>query len=240
MPPPLFRSTHWEKSPPKEQKSRYGPGGKRLPTVEDASPAGQLFQGQRHPKNRKRLPRLEQWIEVRRMHGKTITKLFPSNEKLVKRGQEMLPPPQRVYRRINFPNGVPDEYLWLGVRDEHHRKNGGMCLQRMTINMWLDAIKKEALRGDGHIGPVFNLPDEAGECECPCCSNSRRLLDEVLADHSAAGLPTDYDSLVAECARRGRAALATAQAGPDQIGAGAKKTEDKEEDKELLDEALTD
>ncbi|MDQ2773665.1 MAG: hypothetical protein M3Y57_01875 [Acidobacteriota bacterium] len=77
--------------------------------------AGQLFQGQNHPKKRKKTVRMEQWIEVRIRDGKTVTRLYPPNERLIKDGQKMLPPPEFVYRRLNFPDGVPQEYNWTGI-----------------------------------------------------------------------------------------------------------------------------
>lgn len=173
------------------RKGETGP-----PPTEPASPAALLFQGQRHPKNRKKYRKLEQWIEVRIVDGKTVTRLYPPNEKLILEGQAKLPPPEMVIRRINFPDGIPPEYEFLGVRDEEHRRNGGLALQRMTVNMWLEAIEKEKQAGTGHLGPVFNLPDFTEQCECAACRDTRSLLLTLAMEARAANRPTDFDSLL--------------------------------------------
>jgi hypothetical protein len=133
-----------------------------------------LFQGQNNPKKQKhkKLPRMEQWIEVRIEEDGTVkTTLYPSNEQLIEDGQEMWPAPELVYRRINFPDGVPPEYYWA-TSDEQVRKFGCCGIQRMTIDIWLETIDREKLRTDGHVGPtdVPNLPRPDGTCTCPVCS----------------------------------------------------------------------
>jgi hypothetical protein len=133
-----------------------------------------LFQGQKSPKKQKdkKLPRLEQWVEVRiEEDGRVTTTLYPSNEELIGDGQEMWPPPELVYRRVNFPDGVPEEYFWA-TSDERARKMGCCGIQRMTIDTWLDVIELESTRTDGHIGPtpVPNLPRPDGKCTCPVCT----------------------------------------------------------------------
>ncbi len=153
-------------------------------TKEPESPktrAQALFQGQNHPKKRKKIVRMEQWIEVRVRDGQTVTRLYPSNEELIKCGQRMLPPPEFVYRRINFPDGIPPEYNWAGPKNEIHRERGGCGLQRMTVDTWLNVIDGEKSREDGHIGPtgVGNLPrpQEHGPCACPTCTHNQAILD---------------------------------------------------------------
>ena len=134
-----------------------------------------LFQGQKSPKKQrdKKLPRLEQWIEVRiEEDGRVTTTLYPSNEELIGDGQEMWPAPELVYRRINFPDGVPPEYYWA-TSNEQARQFGCCGIQRMTIDTWLDTIERESSRTDGHIGPteVPNLPRPDGKCSCPVCTS---------------------------------------------------------------------
>ena len=142
-----------------------------------------LFQGQKHPKKQKKIARLEQWIEVRIVDGKTVTALYPSNEKLIERGQRMWPAPELVYRRINFPDGVPVEYHWSLPPDhtEQQKQLGGCGIQRMTVDTWLEVIEREKLREHGHIGPtgVGNLPrpKETGGCNCPVCTRNQAILD---------------------------------------------------------------
>ena len=149
---------------------------------EPKTQAQQLFQGQNHAKNKKKIVRLEQWVEVRIVDGKTVTTLYPANKKLIEEGKGMLPPPEYVYRRINFPDGIPAEYEWAGILSEEHRERGGCGLQRMTADTWLDVIEREKLRKDGHIGPtgVGNLPrpKEHGPCPCPKCVAEQALLEQ--------------------------------------------------------------
>jgi hypothetical protein len=144
--------------------------------------AGQLlFQGQNHPKKMRKIEVLDQWVEVEIEAGKTVTTLFPSNEKLIELGKARLPPPELVYRRMNFRDGVPEEYYWT-TKDEQTRKYGGHGVQRMTTDTWLEVIEREKLRTDGHIGPtgVGNLPrpKERGGCDCPVCSTNREIMEQ--------------------------------------------------------------
>lgn len=140
----------------------------------------EMFQGQNHPKKMRKIAVLDQWVEVEIENGKTVTTLFPSNEKLIQAGQAMLPPPELVYRRMNFRDGVPPEYHWT-TSDEQTRERGGHGIQRMTTDTWLDVIDREKLRGDGHIGRtgVGNLPrpKERGGCDCAVCRKNREILE---------------------------------------------------------------
>lgn len=145
------------------------------------SRAQQLFTGQKSAKKRRKIVRLEQWVEIRIIDGKTQTQLFPSNAKLVERGKRMMPAPEFVYRRLNFPDGIPSEYDWVGVIDENHRQRGGMGIQRMTVDTWLDLIDAESTREDGHLNPTGNLPrpEEHGGCDCDVCTRNRAILEAL-------------------------------------------------------------
>jgi hypothetical protein len=145
-----------------------------------------LFQGQLSPKKLKKIKTLEQWVEISVEDGKTVTRLYPSNEQLIKDGQKMWPPPDLVYRRLNFVNGIPEEYRWTVRPDNEARMQRGGCgIQRMEVDTWLDVIEREKLRSDGHIGPtgVGNLPRpmERGGCECPMCKHNREILEKRAA-----------------------------------------------------------
>jgi hypothetical protein len=152
----------------KERKPRAVPGG-----GQDLKTKAQvIFQGQNHHKNRRKVVILNQWIEIEVENGQTITKLYPSNEKLIEEGKTMLPPPDMVYRRLNFPAGVPSEYYWAS-HDPDARKWGGTGIQRMTVDTWLRVIEREKAEGTGHIGPTgigtLQRPEENGVCECQVC-----------------------------------------------------------------------
>jgi hypothetical protein len=136
------------------------------------TPAQRLFQGAKNPKKQRKIVTLEQWVEVRVEDGKVTTTLYPSNEALLEEGIKMFPPPELVYRRINFPDGVPDVYSWCGPTQEI-REFGGCGIQRMTLDTWLMVVEQEKGFSDGRIGGtgVGNLPrpEERGGCECPSC-----------------------------------------------------------------------
>ena len=142
---------------------------------------GDLFRGQNSAKRMRKIPILDQWIEVYRENGVTQTELFPSNQVLIEEGKRMDPPPELVYRRINFPAGVPVEYDWTQP-DEQTRKYGG-CVQRMTVDTWLQTIAREATQAGGHLGhtgqPNVPRPKERGGCDCKACTQNEYLLAEL-------------------------------------------------------------
>jgi hypothetical protein len=143
------------------------------------SKAQQLFRGQKHPKKRKKIPILDQWLEIEIQDGKTVTTFYPSNEQLIKEGQAMFPPPEMIYRRMHFVHGVPAEYHWT-TDDPVTRERGGMGTQRMTVDTWLELIEGENANGTGHAGPCGgNLPrpEERGGCDCETCTHNRQILE---------------------------------------------------------------
>ena len=121
---------------------------------------------------------VEQWVEVRIRNGRTVTELTPANAQLRKQLEEMSERPELVYRRFNFPEGVPPEYEWTRP-DDNMRRYGGGGLQRMTLDTWAALSKGEDSRGDGHVGEtgVGNLPrpKEHGGCECAVCRENADL-----------------------------------------------------------------
>ena len=141
--------------------------------------AQRLFQGQNAPKKQRKIQVLEQWVEVEVEDGVTKTTLLPSNEELIEVGKTMDPPPEYVYRRFHFQNGVPEEYAWAGGTADI-RERGGAGVQRMLVDTWLDVIEREKERGDGHIGPCGgNLPrpKERGGCDCEVCTKNAAILE---------------------------------------------------------------
>jgi hypothetical protein len=123
---------------------------------------------------------LEQWVEVRIRDGKTETTLYPPNDELLERKAKMDPPPNIVYRRLNFVDGVPAEYYWT-TNDSRRRQCGGHGIQRMAVETWVATITEEERRGTGHVGPCSDplpRPKERGGCECPACTFHQRRLEE--------------------------------------------------------------
>ena len=128
---------------------------------------------------------LEQWLGIRVTDSVTTTEYVPTNAELRKMGEESEAVPQMVYRRMNFPDGVPVEYKWTNSHEvESCEKtlkgewceqcapflHGGAGIQRMTYETWLEISEKEELREGGHAGitGVGNLPrpkERGGEVE---------------------------------------------------------------------------
>jgi hypothetical protein len=119
---------------------------------------------------------LEQWVQVTVEDGKPVTKLYPPNDVLLKKVQKMDSPPELVYRRLDFVNGIPPEYHWTAKSTPELFETGGAGIQRMRYETWLDVIEREAATGTGHIGPtgVGNLPrpEHRGGCECYVCARN--------------------------------------------------------------------
>ena len=131
------------------------------------TPAQRLFQGAKNPKKQRKIVTLEQWVEVRVEDGKVTTTLYPSNEALLEEGIKMFPPPELVYRRINFPDGVPDVYSWCGPTQEI-REFGGCGIQRMTLLRFVqysDKLEQRSLFPAGfHNGPPSLHGAESRSC----------------------------------------------------------------------------
>ncbi len=67
--------------------------------------------------------------------------------------------------RLHSVHGVPHEYAW-STSDELLRDGGGMGIQRITIDTWLELIEKEKALGTGHILPCGGnspRPEERGD-----------------------------------------------------------------------------
>jgi len=122
---------------------------------------------------------VEQWLEVSITEGVTRTEYFPPNAELLDEIREALEKgeaePQMVYRRMNFPDGVPPEYGWTNLHRKEHcettqaggwcarcqvEERGGCGIQRMTYETWLQVIEREKETPGQHAGPtgLGNLP----------------------------------------------------------------------------------
>lgn len=138
--------------------------------------------GSKNNKGQRKIPILDQWVEVTVQDGRTITELFPPNEVLREEGRAMDPTPELVYRRIFFPSGVPPEYNWT-FPDDMTRQYGGGCIQRLTLKTWLNLSAIEELFDDGHIrpsnAPYVPRPNERGGCECPACASNQHVLEQL-------------------------------------------------------------
>lgn len=128
-------------------------------------------------------PPLEQWVEVTVEDGKPVTNLYPPNQELLKHVQKQDSPPDLVYRRLNFPHGIPSEYHWTAKSSPELFESGGAGIQRMRFDTWLTVIEGEAATGTGHIGPTGagNLPrpESRGGCDCYVCAHNREIFESL-------------------------------------------------------------
>jgi hypothetical protein len=83
----------------------------------------------------------------------------------------MEPQPSLVYRRLNFVNGVPDEYMWtnppLSVK-----QRGGYFLHRVLIEDWPGILAAEKATGNKQVFPTprpQERPEAYGPCPCAEC-----------------------------------------------------------------------
>jgi len=132
-------------------------------------------------KSRKKKPKAkkpvthEQWIDIRCVDGKLVCNFFPPNKEFELERQDMDPQPDLIYRRLNFINGVPQEFNWTHPTDSV-RLYGGHFLQRMKIKSWLKVMAAE--RFEGRNIPICcddpqPRPEAYGPCPCERCTNER-------------------------------------------------------------------
>jgi hypothetical protein len=126
-------------------------------------------------KDKERVIRHEQWIEIKQVEGKTVVLRYPPNEEFEKLRSEMDPQPDLIYRRFNFVNGVPREFLWTGVPPQF-QLYGGLFLQRITLDEWPVLLEKERNSGTDLVIPAVNpqgRPEALGPCPCEWCTEER-------------------------------------------------------------------
>jgi hypothetical protein len=133
----------------------------------------------------------EQWLEVTITDGLTTTTYIPTNEELLEEIEKAVDngeaEPQMVYRRMNFPDGIPPEYAWTNEHRPEHceltqtnqwcplcqvSERGGHGIQRLTYPTWREVIEREKQTPGRHAGPtgVGNLPtpkERGGEFSFP-------------------------------------------------------------------------
>jgi hypothetical protein len=101
---------------------------------------------------------LEQWVEIRRKDNKVVTEFFPPNDEMEQMVEESDPKPTLVYRRLFFPDGIPDVYQWTRPR-KGQAKNGGLAIQRMTLETWFSLREKERQTGHAESTGQLTLRD---------------------------------------------------------------------------------
>jgi hypothetical protein len=126
-------------------------------------------------KNNKRFIRHEQWIEIEQRDGKTVSTFYPPNDEFERLRLKMNPPPDMIYRRLNFIHGVPPEYDWIEPTPEF-RRYGGMFLQRVTVEEWPSILAQELLIGNCRVISALYpqpRPEVLGPCPCMRCTEER-------------------------------------------------------------------
>jgi hypothetical protein len=126
-------------------------------------------------KNKKRFVRHEQWIEIMRVEGKTVTVYYPPNEEFEQLRLKLDPPADLIYRRLNFIHGVPPEYLWTDPPADI-QQYGGHFLQRITPEEWPIILQAERKSKTGLVIPATNAqprPEVLGPCPCDKCTQER-------------------------------------------------------------------
>jgi hypothetical protein len=129
---------------------------------------------------KKRIIQHDQWVEILRENGRTVTLFYPPNEEFERLRLKMDPPPALIYRRLNFVHGVPAEYMWTNPSPEA-AQYGGMCLNRILPADWSVVLQAERAPGwNGHVVPTPNpqpRPPEFGPCPCHRCTEKREAAE---------------------------------------------------------------
>lgn len=116
----------------------------------------------------------DQWIEITRQNGQTVSTFYPPNAEFERRRLAKDPPPDLIYRRMNFVHGVPSEYEWTQPPPDM-RQYGGHCLLRLTTADWLHVMQLERDLGYQHVmrARTQPRPDDFGPCPCARCTAAR-------------------------------------------------------------------
>ncbi len=107
------------------------------------------------PKKFRITPFVEQCATINIDNGAAAITLHPPNQQLISDASRMDPNPDIVYRRLEFPRGVPAEYPWV-TTDPFARQHGGFIVQRIPFVDWLQLIELE--NGDPN-GPLHSSPN---------------------------------------------------------------------------------
>ncbi|HEY3937539.1 MAG TPA: hypothetical protein VGL97_08925 [Bryobacteraceae bacterium] len=99
-----------------------------------------------------RPPGVFQLVQVRIEEGRTVTWAHPFNA-TVRRQLELKGPETTVWRRFEFPEGVPPEYAWVAITPEEQGTEKAHYAEKLSAAEWRRARAQDEARGDGHVGP---------------------------------------------------------------------------------------
>ncbi len=117
----------------------------------------------------------QQWIEITRVNGVTVSTFYPPNHEFEKIRLKLDPQPELIYRRLNFVHGVPPEYWWTKPTKDVEQY-GGHFLQRVSLADWQKVLELESMPGNKHVRSSHKFvprPEDMGPCPCPNCTRER-------------------------------------------------------------------
>jgi hypothetical protein len=129
----------------------------------------------RTKKKLKKLVIHQQWIDITKKGDGQTSVFYPPNDEFTRMMEDMDPKPDLIYRRLNFINGVPEQYTWTSP-DARAEAYGGHALVRMKVEDWPLALKEERLNGNKFAVPPARQqprPEQFGPCPCPRCTAKR-------------------------------------------------------------------
>jgi hypothetical protein len=97
------------------------------------------------------VPTLVQKITVHVSSEGTFTDMRPSNETILRQLDRKSPyPPEDVYRKFTFPQGIPPEYHSFTSREDYRREIGHTIEQWFSPEDWREIAAREEKLGTGH------------------------------------------------------------------------------------------
>jgi hypothetical protein len=99
-------------------------------------------------------PTLVQKIMVSVTRDGTLTEMTPSNDAILRQLDRKSPyPPEEIYRKFEFPQGIPPEYHCFTDREDYRRERGHTIEQWFSPDGWREIARREEALGTGHALP---------------------------------------------------------------------------------------
>jgi hypothetical protein len=100
------------------------------------------------------IPTLVQKIMVRVTREGTLTEMKPSNDAILRQLDRKSPyPPEEIYRKFEFPQGIPPEYHCFTDREDYRREKGHTIEQWFSPDNWRELAGREEKLETGHALP---------------------------------------------------------------------------------------
>jgi hypothetical protein len=99
-------------------------------------------------------PTVIQKIMVNVTREGALTEFAPSNDAILRQLDRQSPhPPEEVYRKFEFPQGMPPEYHCFTDREDYRRERGHTIEQWLSLDAWRETARREEALGTGHALP---------------------------------------------------------------------------------------